>query len=137
MIRQPPRPNRTDTLFPYTTRFRSRAAARSSGAGPVVTLRRQSCGSTAAMASTVLGWNGSMMPTVSAAMQGPLRLLKVKFGHDRRERRSCAMILPLFRAQDRGRGDKRPINSQQAERSEEHTSELQTLMRISHAVFFY
>src|SRR3546814_12481734 len=67
------------------------------------------------MASTVLGWNGSMMPTVSAAMQGPLRLLKVKFGHDRRERRSCAMILPLFRAQDRGRGDKRPINSQQAE----------------------
>src|SRR3546814_16341682 len=67
------------------------------------------------MASTVLGWNGSMMPTVSAAMQGPLRLLKVKFGHDRRERRSCAMILPLFRAQDRGRGDQRPINSQQAE----------------------
>src|SRR3546814_3329201 len=124
------------------------------------------------MASTVLGWNGSMMPTVSAAMQGPLRLLKVKFGHDRRERRSCAMILPLFRAQDRGRGDKRPINSQQAEishgyappivsehagnaesagpseqpewidprrqqhhRSEEHTSELQSLMRISYAVF--
>src|SRR3546814_12379159 len=67
------------------------------------------------MASTVLGWNGSMMPTVSAAMQGPLRLLKVKFGHDRRERRSCAMILPLFRAQDRGSGDKRPINSPQAE----------------------
>src|SRR3546814_14626407 len=67
------------------------------------------------MASTVLGWNGSMMPTVSAAMQGPLRLLKVKFGHDRRARRSCAMILPLFRAQDRGRGDNRPLNSQQAE----------------------
>src|SRR3546814_15653378 len=40
MIRRPPRSTRTDTLFPYTTLFRSRgtAAARRSGGGPGGTL---------------------------------------------------------------------------------------------------
>src|SRR3546814_18032795 len=65
MIRRPPRSTRTDTLFPYTTLFRSRTSSRAS-------------------------WP----PTAS-----------------RRSRR---------------RG---------ASRSEEHTSELQSLMRISYAVF--
>src|SRR3546814_20667624 len=34
MIRQPPRSTRTDTLFPYTTLFRSGTAATSVGIGP-------------------------------------------------------------------------------------------------------
>src|SRR3546814_4015137 len=75
MIRRPPRSTRTDTLFPYTTLFRSgggRAEHRNGGAGR--------CG---------------------------------------RQRGRDAGI---------GRGAR-------AERSEEHTSELQSLMRISYAVF--
>src|SRR3546814_15535510 len=35
MLRRPPRSTRTDTLFPYTTLFRSRAAARSDAARAV------------------------------------------------------------------------------------------------------
>src|SRR3546814_7989879 len=35
MIRRPPRSTRTDTLFPYTTLFRSRPAATCPMAGPV------------------------------------------------------------------------------------------------------
>src|SRR3546814_12824847 len=36
MIRRPPRSTRTDTLFPYTTLFRSGGGARSGGRGPTV-----------------------------------------------------------------------------------------------------
>src|SRR3546814_20620029 len=72
MIRLPPRPTRTDTLFPYTTLFRS--------------LPR------------VAGRTGS---TSEAAVA-------------RRHRR---------------------LRGRSGARSEEHTSELQSLMRISYAVF--
>src|SRR3546814_2184909 len=65
MIRRPPRSTRTDTLFPYTTLFRS----------------------------TVLS-------------------------------------LPFGKGEGRAEGLVQPTN-----RSEEHTSELQSLMRISYAVF--
>src|SRR3546814_2929360 len=67
MIRRPPRSTRTDTLFPYTTLFRS---------------------------------------------PRPLRRP------------------PRFCTQGNGRGRRRP-----RDKSEEHTSELQSLMRISYAVF--
>src|SRR3546814_9649278 len=80
MIRRPPRSTRTDTLFPYTTLFRSTLAA----APPA--------------AST------SPSPQ-AAAFRKRTRVLTLR---DLRE--------PAFR-------------------SEEHTSELQSLMRISYAVF--
>src|SRR3546814_7849941 len=70
MIRRPPRSTRTDTLFPYTTLFRSR-----------------------------------------------------RIGHQRRH--ILHLELEVF-----GAGSAR-----KQERSEEHTSELQSLMRISYAVF--
>src|SRR3546814_6387937 len=74
MIRRPPRSTRTDTLFPYTTLFRS-----------VVPYRfRRTQSKTSGTA------NGAAHPTSGAAM---------------------------------------------TDRSEEHTSELQSLMRISYAVF--
>src|SRR3546814_1518481 len=74
MIRRPPRSTRTDTLFPYTTLFRSRGRLRGDGAGQPG--RRQ--------------------------------------------------VHPGGAEVHRGEGP---------ERSEEHTSELQSLMRISYAVF--
>src|SRR3546814_10057437 len=80
MIRRPPRSTRTDTLFPYTTLFRS-------SAGIVAAVqRRTDC-------SPLLG-----------------------------DHRKCC------RFQDR-------THDREATRSEEHTSELQSLMRISYAVF--
>src|SRR3546814_3115161 len=86
MIRRPPRSTRTDTLFPYTTLFRSRPAG---PPGPPDRRRRR-----------------------------PHRIVKLYLDY-------CDI-----RA-DPGRGPgRRP-----ADRSEEHTSELQSLMRISYAVF--
>src|SRR3546814_6553843 len=75
MIRRPPRSTRTDTLFPYTTLFRSPSHS-PSGPRKVAT-------------------------PLSAEMPAPVRTT-------------------MFRM---------------SRRSEEHTSELQSLMRISYAVF--
>src|SRR3546814_3780075 len=74
MIRRPPRATRTDTLFPYTTLFRS----------------ARPCGNTVAKADNV----GERCGTQT-----------------------------------------RRFHAQKTSRSEEHTSELQSLMRISYAVF--
>src|SRR3546814_3685080 len=93
MIRRPPRSTRTDTLFPYTTLFRS--AARRIRRGPA---RRRA----------VLGLDQDRL----AASPG--------------KRSAC----PAMTA----RGDTAGQTKRRT-RSEEHTSELQSLMRISYAVF--
>src|SRR3546814_1320703 len=83
MIRRPPRSTRTDTLFPYTTLFRS-----------------------------------CLLPGQLAADPGaPVALAGGPPGQRGRTRAGC----------DRG--------FHGCGRSEEHTSELQSLMRISYAVF--
>src|SRR3546814_4349494 len=76
MIRRPPRSTRTDTLFPYTTLFRSRRSCAT---------RKASC----------------------------------------RGRRPASIPVPYSQG----------MPSTSTMRSEEHTSELQSLMRISYAVF--
>src|SRR3546814_6281102 len=92
MIRRPPRSTRTDTLFPYTTLFRSGAAARSVGG-------RSRDGKT-------LPW-----------LRDPAPLLRPReltlSSHSTPVRRSLS--LPVG-------------NPRGAFRSEEHTSELQSLM---------
>src|SRR3546814_13029878 len=77
MIRRPPRSTRTDTLFPYTTLFRSRRV------------------------ESALGWGAAGPPPPGEGDHA-------KHGGGARE------VFP---------------------RTEEHTSELQSLMRISYAVF--
>src|SRR3546814_6550470 len=96
IIRRPPRSTRTDTLFPYTTLFRSRSCTDVMQC--VAALMRM-----VAMSKMVVG-------TGSAGMQpqGTLPMLAT-------DALSRSMIFPR--------------------RSEEHTSELQSLMRISYAVF--
>src|SRR3546814_4239277 len=88
MIRLPPRSTRTDTLFPYTTLFRSR---RLQGRSPD--------------------------PQCPAFFRS-VRARGYRRAHPRQDR--CF--------QEEGHLDGRS-------RSEEHTSELQSLMRISYAVF--
>src|SRR3546814_10541084 len=96
MIRRPPRSTRTDTLFPYTTLFRSQAPlAGSRGAGRHAT------------------WFRPPAPAGRRAAPHP----------------SCARVHPPTRL---SAADGRAHISA---RSEEHTSELQSLMRISYAVF--
>src|SRR3546814_6077956 len=92
MIRRPPRSTRTDTLFPYTTLFRSGR-------------RGQLCRAAGA------GRGGNPDPGDLAAAGG--------------SRTGSAS----WRRYGRGRA------CGGVDRSEEHTSELQSLMRISYAVF--
>src|SRR3546814_3436548 len=94
MIRRPPRSTRTDTLFPYTTLFRSRRSA------PTTAF----CDSSATHAR---GKWGAPQDHVSVQGHYPLYLVK-----------KWLMLRPESRRN----------------RSEEHTSELQSLMRISYAV---
>src|SRR3546814_4476487 len=93
MIRRPPISTRTDTLFPYTTLFRSFG----NGAG----LGRGACGVRARR-------------ELAGAASGQ---------HD------------LHLGYDRAAQGRAPCVGERRARSEEHTSELQSLMRISYAVF--
>src|SRR3546814_7076769 len=102
MIRRPPRSTRTDTLFPYTTLFRSRRLR-------VVGRGRPAAGRGGSQAQPEGPGRGP------AAGQAVCRLP----GTD--ERPAAADLL-----------QQRPPH---LSRSEEHTSELQSLMRISYAVF--
>src|SRR3546814_6849779 len=88
MIRRPPRSTRTDTLFPYTTLFRSRCLPREAG--------------------DLQGRRASRLDRAGGG-----------------QRHHCAAGAS---AREAGGGGRRL-------RSEEHTSELQSLMRISYAVF--
>src|SRR3546814_5027716 len=99
MIRRPPRSTRTDTLFPYTTLFRSRLA---------VQLCAEPGGQAGEHAARVL--------------DDPYRQGE---GGDR----------PALCAEGCGRAAPGRGGPQDDGRSEEHTSELQSLMRISYAVF--
>src|SRR3546814_5734477 len=105
MIRRPPRSTRTDTLFPYTTLFRS---ANSSG-GAIAAYNK----AVADGADQVLGPLGrDGVDAVFRSVQPGVPVLALNRSN----------VAP-------------PINSASFSRSEEHTSELQSLMRISYAVF--
>src|SRR3546814_8642435 len=97
MIRRPPRSTRTDTLFPYTTLFRSRSLV------PDISQSIAYAGSDNFVGAPIHGY------------QAPRCWLK----------REAAEALARVDAALRERHM----------RSEEHTSELQSLMRISYAVF--
>src|SRR3546814_2646461 len=95
MIRRPPRSTRTDTLFPYTTLFRSRGDAQADASPEAVQP------------------DGQTGEGVQAQAIEPGDAPKPARNPRRRK-------APVADAPDR---------------SEEHTSELQSLMRISYAVF--
>src|SRR3546814_8997807 len=116
MIRRPPRSTRTDTLFPYTTLFRS-----------------------------ICGEYGGYPPHPHAPWYGVERILVIL----KMAETNCALLLSE-ESITRGLTIINPLVSEThpklavpiedldqvfQRRSEEHTSELQSLMRISYAVF--
>src|SRR3546814_1399028 len=90
MIRRPPRSTRTDTLFPYTTLFRSGRGQR-------------------------LETIADARPEIRSALDRAGRFLGL-----------AALVSVVLAA---------VAVAMAARRSEEHTSELQSLMRISYAAF--
>src|SRR3546814_7145015 len=118
MIRRPPRPTRTDTLFPYTTLFRS---ARCSGNRYLLdAVQRQN----RLRSFLNIQWvNG--VERVEASIDEHLAIMDA-LGEGKNLRAHALMTLHLDSARD---------VAPTIIRSEEHTSELQSLMRISYAVF--
>src|SRR3546814_6767952 len=102
MIRRPPISTRTDTLFPYTTLFRSSPLAR--GLFDKAIMESANTRAVPELGRSVYGLSSA--ETIGSDLV----------------RRLGALDLGALRAVD-------------GERSEEHTSELQSLMRISYAVF--
>src|SRR3546814_6765142 len=98
MLRPPPRSTRTDTLFPYTTHFRSMGI----GSGRFALFPRPVCAPRLEQQEDRAGDD-----------QSPRLLSLIGFRPGLQLRRFA----------------------QTGARSEEHTSELQSLMRISYAVF--
>src|SRR3546814_5819304 len=122
MIRRPPRSTRTDTLFPYTTLFRSLQrisdtlfnAFLQAGYAP----RRQNVST----GLTVNGWKVDVTPARRQDQYGNYHSLwSTKTGSWLQTNISEHIRVVS--------------NSGRLDRSEEHTSELQSLMRISYAVF--
>src|SRR3546814_1174750 len=111
MIRRPPRSTRTDTLFPYTTLFRAESALVDGGLQPFAGETRififpgYRIGSVDALLTNFHLPESTLLMLVSA-FAGKARIFAA-YEHAVRERY----------------------------RSEEHTSELQSLIRISYAVF--
>src|SRR3546814_3464703 len=126
MIRRPPRSTRTATLFPYTTLFRSSPTP--VGAHPVgdrmpqcAMTRRDRCAALLRLPQNATEAenprqkriidNSDTLP--AGRCRFPQRFMKPK---------NSSLVLVFFILSSRNR-------------SEEHTSELQSLMRISYAVF--
>src|SRR3546814_7929038 len=106
MTRRPPRSTRTDTLFPYTTLFRSRDKRAATCSRPAF----------------------SVIVAEQPLISYPLPM---------RHSRLLALltsVCSIVGCADDVRHVKSPASKLDA-RSEEHTSELQSLMRISYAVF--
>src|SRR3546814_6061771 len=107
MIRRPPRSTRTDTLFPYTTLFRSEACAQLVFAYPARRIAQSASNNPVLNVIVVLSL---ALQGVTLAMPSLRDVLALQAIDTR-----LAMIVTA--------------------RSEEHTSELQSLMRISYDVF--
>src|SRR3546814_1031342 len=117
MIRRPPRSTRTDTLFPYTTLFRS--------APPLARRITMSLCGNATPPPKQYRRQHEQKPEHRARPFAHSRK------HRRRQRRRHLGVDHAF-LEIRQRRLQPP---HRADRSEEHTSELQSLMRISYAVF--
>src|SRR3546814_6704722 len=116
MIRRPPRSTRTDTLFPYTTLFRSHPLNHRIPEARINAGARRECRSKGRGI-----WNWPFGQCAFDARR--LRRHKAAYRPQASQGRSTAKS-----------GAPSPCQSLWR-RSEEHTSELQSLMRISYAVF--
>src|SRR3546814_9482394 len=113
MSRLQPRSNRTETLLPYTPHFRARAAAQPLECiEPVEIIGRRSC----------------------RRHERKDRQTHRQRQRPRAEEASRGIVPPCHRERDEQR-QRLETDAVISDRSEEHTSELQSIMRTSYAVF--
>src|SRR3546814_10206921 len=118
MLRRPPRSTRTDTLFPYTTLFRSHDKGLSGHSDADVVLHALT---DALLGTIAAGDIGTHFPPSDPQWKGA--------ASDQFLDHAAALI-----AERGGIVDFVDLTVM-CERSEEHTSEIQSLMRISYDVF--
>src|SRR3546814_6403370 len=127
MIRRPPRSTRTDTLFPYTTLFRScREPAPVQGQSGGEREARED--EQDAAAAQVMA--GQAEQVVCEGRWGRFR----RSGGDGHDDDPCLLAVVGVAPAARESCLRKNVTLDGV-RSEEHTSELQSLMRISYAVF--
>src|SRR3546814_5583933 len=139
MIRRPPRSTRTDTLLPYPTLFRSGRRSRCAVRRAFRTLfpcflRQPRRGHGAAEADD----DGDARPRAAALKNGGEQGMAIDLSFNETQtmlrdsaREFFGEKLPLTKWRDR----RTTGDFAEEARSEEHTSELQSLMRIPYAVF--
>src|SRR3546814_3183124 len=110
MVRRPPRSTRTDPLLPYTTLFRSSATFTAAANGAPLDFLEAWSGALAYTFQLYFDFSGYSDMAIGASYMFGIRL-PLNFHSPYK----AASIVEF--------------------RSEEHTSELQSLMRISYAVF--
>src|SRR3546814_2438095 len=125
MIRRPPRSTRTDTLFPYTTLFRSRRVEVPGLKG------RVDAGAGHALAVEHHRRDGFGGKTVSSA----LALQRAQVAGAAMAKAELRADVYFARRQPPDQHGAHERLRAHRHRSEEHTSELQSLMRTSYAVF--
>src|SRR3546814_9839050 len=157
MIRRPPRSTRTDTRFPYTTLFRSYLSAKFLGAVQCQVVRFGRAGGPDDLVG-IRAEQGRDLGTcpfdrgtrATAKRVIGRRIAEVHLGIEPRQHRIANLrierrgrrVIEIDHRGDIAIGRVRPASaarnwstSASVLRSEEHTSELQSLMRISYAVF--
>src|SRR3546814_9764008 len=122
MLRRPPRSTRTDTLFPYTTLFRSAHAEAKAARYDVRVAAASRLPRLSAVAS---GGYNNYLGTLTGNLPG-----RVFQQAQTTATVGLSATIPLYQG-GLPAAEVRRANA----RSEEHTSELQSLMRISYAVF--
>src|SRR3546814_9071858 len=127
MIRRPPRTTRTDTLLPYTTLFRS-------------LLRRDDL--QAELLGDLVGGGDDAVAELRLAgdLRDPLEAAILRAVHCRRRQVGSqrAIVEHVGRYADHAQADAAAVADEDLlvlGRSEEHTLELQTLLRTSYSVF--
>src|SRR3546814_2902421 len=135
MIRRPPRSTRTDTLFPYTTLFRSPQFRRSASPARFLPAYRQAQGRHPRQLEAwrgcdhrALGRRRGSARTLPRRLEGGEALSSRGAATDRLTWGRRRMFFEQI-------ADGEGCQSYFIGRSEEHTSELQSLMRTSYAVF--
>src|SRR3546814_7564616 len=134
MIRRPPRSTRTDTLFPYTTLFRSAHGRRRRGIDGAAFLLGGEDRTAEVAWERFAEWGyASRQLAIVARGGGHLFGYGAAIGIIEFFRRG--LIPTLQREGKRNANRQRADRTERSHRTEEHTSELKTPMRTSNAVF--
>src|SRR3546814_3426606 len=128
MIPRPPISTPTDTLFPYTTRVRSVRVV--GHVGDLARWRREARRQHQLVAAGQEAVVGAVLVHDGQTLDAPVLRPLLGDVHDLRIEIALLAGEPLVDLVGDAVGDRAPVG-----RSEEHTSELQSLMRISYAVF--